>query len=118
LRAPGGLILDGMTIPDPAGLSLLDDAVQRAATYLEHIAARPVTPLPAALEALRELAIPLPETALEPPAVLATLDRIGSPATMASNAGRYFGFVNGGVLPAAMAASWMVSTWDRTPRCA
>jgi glutamate/tyrosine decarboxylase-like PLP-dependent enzyme len=102
-----------MTNPVLADHLLLNDAFRRAVTYLEQIPGRRVAPSPAAIEALRELVVPLPETALEPQAVLALLDRIGSPATVASNAGRYYGFVNGGVLPAAMAASWMVSTWDQ-----
>ena len=32
---------------------------------------------------------------------------------MAKTAGRFFGFVNGGCLPAALAASWLVSAWDQ-----
>jgi glutamate/tyrosine decarboxylase-like PLP-dependent enzyme len=46
-------------------------------------------------------------------AVLDLLDRIGSPATMATAGGRYFGFVNGGALPASVAATWMASVWDQ-----
>jgi glutamate/tyrosine decarboxylase-like PLP-dependent enzyme len=41
------------------------------------------------------------------------LHEYGSPATVAKNNGRFFGFVNGGCLPAALAASWMVSAWDQ-----
>jgi glutamate/tyrosine decarboxylase-like PLP-dependent enzyme len=45
--------------------------------------------------------------------VLALLDRVGSPATMITTAGRFFGFVNGGAVPACLAASWLVSAWDQ-----
>ncbi|HYL95994.1 MAG TPA: aminotransferase class V-fold PLP-dependent enzyme, partial [Terriglobales bacterium] len=38
---------------------------------------------------------------------------LGSPATVASTGGRYFGFVNGGALPAAMAANWLAGAWDQ-----
>jgi aromatic-L-amino-acid decarboxylase len=41
------------------------------------------------------------------------LDRLGSPATVTTSGGRFFGFVNGGALPASVAASWMVSAWDQ-----
>jgi glutamate/tyrosine decarboxylase-like PLP-dependent enzyme len=39
--------------------------------------------------------------------------RYGSPATVANSGGRYFGFVNGGCVPAALAAAWLVSAWDQ-----
>ena len=41
------------------------------------------------------------------------LDEIGSPATVATTGNRYFGFVIGGTLPAAMAASWLANAWDQ-----
>jgi glutamate/tyrosine decarboxylase-like PLP-dependent enzyme len=45
--------------------------------------------------------------------MLAQLDEIGSPATVATTGGRYFGFVNGGMLPAALAANWLAGAWNQ-----
>src|SRR5258707_517781 len=41
------------------------------------------------------------------------LDEIGYAATVATTGGRYFGFVNGGMVPAAMAANWLAATWNQ-----
>jgi len=41
------------------------------------------------------------------------LDEIGSPATVVTSGGRYFGFVTGGALPSALAANLMAGIWDQ-----
>ena len=81
--------------------------------YLEGVDARSVAPTPEAVAALSALRGPLPPGPTSAEAVLHLLHEYGSPATVAKNNGRFFGFVNGGCLPTALAASWLVSAWDQ-----
>ncbi len=93
---------------------LLEDAKQRALVYLEGLDDRAVAPAEEALAAaVTGLGGSLPETGRDPGLVLAELDQLGSPATIASAGPRYFGFVTGGSLPAALAADWLTAAWDQ-----
>jgi glutamate/tyrosine decarboxylase-like PLP-dependent enzyme len=92
---------------------LLEDAAQRAISYLETLAERRVAPTPAAVAQLATLVGPLPEQATSPEEVLSLLDEFGSPATMAMAGPRFFGFVIGGALPATVAANWLATAWDQ-----
>ncbi len=93
--------------------NLLQDTAQRAIRYLAALDDRGVAPSVEAVAALGSLDTFLPDRPTEPAEVLDLLDAYGSPATTANTGGRYYGFVTGGVLPAALAASWMSSTWDQ-----
>ena len=96
-----------------ARTALLKRAARAAMDYLEGVDARGVAPRPEAVAALSALRGPLPPGPTNSEAVLHLLDAYGSPATVAKNNGRFFGFVNGGCLPTALAASWLVSAWDQ-----
>jgi len=74
---------------------LLAEAADRARRYLAGLDDRPVVPDRAALAALASFDEPLPESPGDPAATLALLDEAGSPATVTSAGGRYFGFVTG-----------------------
>jgi glutamate/tyrosine decarboxylase-like PLP-dependent enzyme len=92
---------------------LFDDAAARASRYWQGLDERRVSPAPEALARLSELDEPFPADQSDPRAVLALLDEIGSPATLATAGPRFFGFVIGGALPATVAASWLASAWDQ-----
>jgi hypothetical protein len=79
--------------------SLLNDTARRASRYLESLDARSVAPTKEAIAALCNFEQAFPEQGSTAEAVVAELDQIGSPATMASAGGRFFGFVIGGSLP-------------------
>ncbi len=92
---------------------LLLDAADRAVRYREDLVTRSVIPMPEALQRLALLDEPLPEKPTDPAAVLRVLDEVGSPATMATAGGRFFGFVIGSSLPATVAANWLATAWDQ-----
>jgi glutamate/tyrosine decarboxylase-like PLP-dependent enzyme len=92
---------------------LLVDFLDRALHYIDSLDSRRVAPSVEAVERLALLDEPLPEYPTDPRIVLRMIDEIGSPATVASAGGRYFGFVTGGALPAALAANLMAGVWDQ-----
>lgn len=111
---------DAMRLRDRAGnkenlqlRELLKTAAERASRYLETLNDRSLAPTNEAIERLKNFDVPMPEQPTDPARVLEMLDELGSPATVASVGRRYFGFVVGGVLPAALAANWLAGAWDQ-----
>ena len=100
-------------LSDPEASKLLADAADRAVRYLDGLDRRGVAPDEAALARLRLFDEPLPDEPVDPAATIALLDEAGSPATVASAGGRYFGFVIGGSLPVTVAANWLATAWDQ-----
>jgi glutamate/tyrosine decarboxylase-like PLP-dependent enzyme len=97
----------------PTTQGALQVVAERAIRYTKEIGERRVSPAPSDVEKLARFREPLPEQGCDPASAIAMLDEVGSPATVASTGGRYFGYVIGGALPASMAASWLVNAWDQ-----
>lgn len=93
--------------------ALLADACNRATRYLNEIEDRRVFPSDQDVAALERLREPMPMHSEDPTRIIALLDEVGSPATVATNARRYFGFVNGASYPVCVAAQSLAAAWDQ-----
>ena len=78
---------------------LLAQVTKRAIRYINDMQTRRVNPSPEEILNLKRLDVPLQDQPIDPATVLAELDDIASPATVASTEGRFFGFVIGGLKP-------------------
>jgi glutamate/tyrosine decarboxylase-like PLP-dependent enzyme len=91
----------------------LEAALQHALAHLENLDAMPVAPT-ATLETLRsKMAHPLTGEGVAPEQVIADLVRDSAGGIVGCAGGRFYGWVVGGSVPAALAADWLTSTWDQ-----
>jgi glutamate/tyrosine decarboxylase-like PLP-dependent enzyme len=93
--------------------ALLHAAAEHAARHLEADAERPVRPDAGSEALLRAFGGPLPGRGEDPRAVLDRLVERAEPGLIGITGPRFFGFVAGGSLPAALAADWMAVAWDQ-----
>ena len=93
---------------------VLDEAIERSLSWLDHADDRPVGPPVDAVSLLASTPVEqLPEKGVAPEDAVAELAAWLDPGLSALNSGRYLALVNGGSLPAALGADWMVSAWDQ-----
>jgi glutamate/tyrosine decarboxylase-like PLP-dependent enzyme len=91
----------------------LREAAAHAERFLLGLDERPVTAAVNAGALHPVLGGPLPDKGAPAEAVVDALATGADPGIVASAGPRYFGFVVGGALPAALAADWLVSAWDQ-----
>src|SRR3954468_770896 len=92
---------------------LLHQTADYASDFLATLDERPIRAEATVDELFESLGGPLPEEGMDPRAVIASLVEGAEPGIVGMPSGRYFGFVIGGALPAAVAADWLTSTWDQ-----
>ena len=91
----------------------LERASSHALRWLASMPDRSVPPRLTADELLTKLGGPLPQGPSDPAAVIDLLAELAEPGLMAMPSGRFFGWVIGGTLPAALGADWLTSAWDQ-----
>ena len=92
---------------------LLHATADYAADFFETLDERPIRWEADLEQLLSTLGRPLPEHGLDDRAVIAALVEAAEPGLVGIPSGRYFGFVIGGGVPAALAADWLATAWDQ-----
>ena len=101
-----------METDDPT-LRVLSLAQQHAFSFLNNLDDAPVGAT-ADVQTLRnQLNKPLTDSGLSPEQVITELVNDVGGGLLGSAGGRFFGWVIGGAVPAALAADWLTATWDQ-----
>src|SRR5690348_9937705 len=109
--------MDDMTNNETAMASpfrtALEHAFAHALTYLEQLEYSPVGVTTSLAELRQRLERRLPDAGVEAAQVIDELVADVAGGIVGSAGGRFFGWVIGGALPAALAADWLTATWDQ-----
>src|SRR5215213_8461907 len=98
---------------DPDFRNALNIAFNEAVSHLEHLDESSVAATADVSTLRSQLDKTLAQTGLPPQQVVAELVRDVEGGLLGSAGGRFFGWVIGGSLPAALAADWLTATWDQ-----
>lgn len=101
-----------MEIDDPS-LRVLSLAQQHAFSFLNNLDDAPVGATVDVQTLRQQLDKPFADSGLPPEQVITDLVRDVSGGLLGSAGGRFFGWVIGGAVPAALAADWLTATWDQ-----
>ena len=94
-------------------MNVMRRAAELAEEHLATLRDRPVRAGVSYEDVVAALDEPLPEQGEDDVAVIEHLVEAAGPGVVANPGPRYFGFVTGGALPAALAADWLTSAWDQ-----
>lgn len=97
----------------PLERAALERAAEHAFAWLDGIDTRPVATTASVAEMRQRLARPLADSGIAATQVIDDLVADTEGGILGSQAGRFFGWVIGGGLPAAMAADWLTTAWDQ-----
>ncbi len=92
---------------------LLEGTLKRALEYLARLPEGPVAATATLAELRQRFDRPLPKQGRDPEEVVEQLVADTAGGLAASAGGRFFGWVVGGTVPAALAADWLTSAWDQ-----
>ena len=107
-RAP--LTTDDSMPIDSRQQATLERAAELALSYLESLDASPVGATTSLSELRRRFSRPLPDEGVDPVTVIDELARDVAGGLLGNAGGRFYGWVIGAGLPAALAADWLTST--------
>ncbi|SDT01958.1 Glutamate or tyrosine decarboxylase [Microterricola viridarii] len=93
--------------------AVLDTAAGVARRWLDGVFSRPIPATHDIDQVKAAIGRELPPHGLEAESVIEQLAAAVEPGLMASQSGRFFGWVMGGTYPVALAADWLVSAWDQ-----
>ncbi len=93
--------------------TLFEQVKTYAFDYLSRVSEMDAVPSGEHRRALSRFDEALPSEPQNAAEILALLQSAGGDAISAQGGGRYFGFVNGGILPVSLAARWLADAWDQ-----
>src|SRR5512146_2617244 len=107
------LSLQEMLCSQAAERGLLEQAKEYVFEYQDGVFERPPFPSAEALAGLAAFDEPMPPSPCDPAEMLRLLHTRGSPASVATTGGRFYGLVTGGIIPPVIAAKWLADAWDQ-----
>ncbi len=93
--------------------AIFEQAKSYAFDYADKALGRNVFPTDEAIGDLDQFIEEMPKFTSDSGDILRQLHQYGSPATVSQIGGRYFGLVNGGVIPVSLATRWLSDFWDQ-----
>ncbi|MBN2394421.1 MAG: aspartate aminotransferase family protein [Anaerolineae bacterium] len=93
--------------------NLLESTLAHALNYIESLDEAPVSATASLADLRQRLGRPLASEGIDATQVIDELVADVQGGVLGTSGGRFFGWVVGGAVPAALAADWLTSTWDQ-----